>query len=316
MKKGFEPIELNGIKSHLLRERPSKVTIGHFGKTYSRGGSFRQFMESLPDILASRDLKEVVSEMVRAYKAHRVIVCGLGAHVIKVGLNPVIIDLMERGIITSLALNGAGIIHDSEIAIAGQTSENVSNGLEGGSFGMAEETATVINEAISKGVKKGWGIGESVGRRLLELDPPHSNLSILASGARLGVPITVHIAIGTDIVHMHPSCDGAAVGKGSHLDFRIFSSIISHLQGGVYMNIGSSVVLPEVFLKALTLVRNLGFDVKDFTTVNMDFIQHYRPITNVVKRPTSGNGKGYSITGHHEIMVPLLAAAVLEELEL
>ncbi|HCX89411.1 MAG: hypothetical protein CO106_13180 [Deltaproteobacteria bacterium CG_4_9_14_3_um_filter_44_9] len=316
MKKDFGTIKLDKVKSYSIKERKSKVTTENFGKVFARHGSFNEFMEGLPDILAAKDLKEVVSRITAAYKNQRTIAFALGAHVIKVGLNPIIIDLMEKGIISSIALNGAGIIHDSEIAMTGQTSEDVSDGLREGSFGMAEETATVINEAISQGAEKGWGIGESVGKKLTELDLPYNNLSILASGARLRVPITVHVAIGTDIIHMHPSCNGAAIGKGSHLDFRLFSSIISCIEKGVYLNIGSSVILPEVFLKALTLVRNLGFNVRDFTTVNMDFIQQYRPLTNVVKRPTLGDGRGYSLIGHHEIMVPLLAAAILEGLEL
>jgi len=316
MNKDFEPIKLDRVKSYSLKDRQSKVNTKDFGKICSKACNISQFIGSLPNILAARDLKEVIFEIITAYKSDKVIVFGLGAHVIKVGLNPIIIDLMEKGIISSVALNGAGVIHDSEIAMAGQTSEDVIDGLQEGSFGMAEETARVINEAISQGTEKGWGVGMSVGKRLLELDLPYNNLSILASGVRVGIPVTVHIAVGTDIIHMHPSCDGASVGKGSHLDFRLFSSIISHLKGGVYLNIGSSVILPEVFLKALNLVRNLEFDVADFTTVNMDFIQHYRPMTNVVKRPTSWGGKGYAITGHHEIMVPLLAAAILEGLEL
>ncbi|RJP57250.1 MAG: hypothetical protein C4549_05360 [Deltaproteobacteria bacterium] len=316
MKKDFVTIKLDKVKSYSIKERKSKVTTENFGKAFAKHSSFNEFMEGLPDILAAKDLKEVVSRITAAYKNQRIIAFALGAHVIKVGLNPIIIDLMEKGIISSIALNGAGIIHDSEIAMTGQTSEDVSDGLREGSFGMAEETATVINEAISQGAERGWGIGESVGKKLTELDLPYNNLSILASGVRLRVPITVHVAIGTDIIHMHPSCNGAAIGKGSHLDFRLFSSIISGMEKGIYLNIGSSVVLPEVFLKALTLVRNLGFNVRDFTTVNMDFIQQYRPITNVVKRPTLGDGRGYSLIGHHEIMVPLLAAAILEGLEL
>ncbi|MDY6853091.1 MAG: hypothetical protein SWO11_00065 [Thermodesulfobacteriota bacterium] len=315
MKKKFTPIKLNKVKSNSLKDRQSKVSIQNFGKAYTRTGNFCKFLSCLPDILAAKDLKEIVTEITTAYKAQKIIVLAIGAHVIKVGLNPILIDLMEKGIISAIALNGAGIIHDSEIAMVGQTSEEVSDGLTGGSFGMAEETARTINDAITDGVKNCMGIGESVGKRLLEIDSPFKDQSILVNGIRLQIPITVHVAIGTDIVHMHPSCNGAAIGKGSHLDFRIFSSIVSQLEGGVYLNIGSSVILPEVFLKALTLVRNLGFDIKDFTTVNMDFIQNYRPVTNVVKRPTQKGGKGYSITGHHEIMVPLLAAAILEGLE-
>ena len=222
---------------------------------------------------------------------------------------------MERGIITAIALNGAGIIHDSEIALVGHTSEDVSREIVDGSFGMAAETAQVINSAIKEGVKRGWGIGESVGKKLLDLDLPFNDVSILAAGARLNIPITVHVAVGTDIIHMHPSCDGSAVGEGSYRDFRLFSSIISQLDQGVYLNIGSAVILPEVFLKAFNLVKNLGHKIDKFTTVNLDFVRHYRPLTNVVNRPQSCGGKGYNITGHHEIMLPLLAAAVIEELE-
>ncbi|MFH2011593.1 MAG: hypothetical protein ABIJ37_02640 [Pseudomonadota bacterium] len=316
MKKDFENIKLDKVKSYSIKDRKSKVTTRDFGKVFEKNGSFNDFIEGLPDILASRDLKEIVSRIIAAYKDNRIIAFALGAHVIKVGLNPIIINLMEKGIISSVALNGAGVIHDSEIAMAGQTSEDVSDGLKEGSFGMAEETATLINGAISQGVEKGWGIGKSVGEKLIELNLPYNNLSILASGIRLNVPVTVHVAIGTDIIHMHPSCNGAALGEGSHLDFRLFSSIISNLEKGIYLNIGSSVMLPEVFLKALTLVRNLGFDVKNFTTVNMDFIQQYRPLTNVVKRPTLEDGRGYSLIGHHEIMIPLLAAAILEGLKI
>jgi hypothetical protein len=221
---------------------------------------------------------------------------------------------MEEGLIHCLAMNGAGIIHDLELALVGKTSEDVEEGLEAGAFGMAEETSIFLNESIREGVKKGLGIGEAIGRRLLSEDFPHRQYSLLAAGARLGIPITVHVAIGTDIIHMHPSANGEAIGEGSLRDFHKLTAVVSQLRGGVYLNIGSAVILPEVFLKALTLARNLGYDVQDFTTVNMDFMQHYRPTTNVVKRPTQQSGRGYTLIGHHEIMVPLLVAALLEEL--
>jgi hypothetical protein len=239
----------------------------------------------------------------------------MGAHAIKVGLNPVIIDLLDRGIINGLAMNGACIIHDAELAMAGKTSEDVASEIGAGRFGMAEETGKFLNEAISEGAEKGLGLGESVGAMLIREDFPFNRHSLLARAYELDIPATVHVAMGTDIIHFHPSADGASIGKASHHDFRIFSSLVSELEGGVFINLGSAVIMPEVFLKALSLVRNLGHKVKDFTTVNMDFIQHYRPMTNVVHRPTLDGGKGFSLTGHHEIMFPLLAAAVIEGLD-
>ncbi len=314
MKKSFKPIDLKNIETYSIKNRKSKVDVKDLGSPYQKGSSFLEFVNTLPNILAARDIYEVAESVVTAYKAKKVVAIGMGAHVIKVGLGPIIIDMMERGIITSIALNGAGIVHDSELAMIGQTSEDVAAELKGGAFGMAEETGRILNEAIKDGVKKGYGIGRAVGERLLEEKFPYNDKSILAAGARLDIPVTVHVAVGTDIIHMSPHCSGAAVGEGSHTDFRIFSSVVSKLERGVYLNIGSAVILPEVFLKALTLVRNLGHDVNNFTTVNMDFIQGYRPLTNVCKRPTMTGGRGYSLTGHHEIMLPLLAAMVKEKI--
>jgi hypothetical protein len=238
----------------------------------------------------------------------------MGAHVLKVGLAPVIIDLMERGFITAIALNGAGIVHDFETAVAGQTSEEVDAVLGAGQFGMARETGEELNRAIIAGDRDGLGLGAAVGRAVsTRPKTKHRRLSILAAAWRLGIPATVHVAIGTDIVHMHPSCDPAAIGRASHLDFRAFAAEVARLgRGGVYLNVGSAVLLPEVFLKAVTLARNLGHKIEDFTTANFDFIQGYRPNTNVVSRPTRGVGRGYSLTGHHEIMIPLLAAMLVE----
>ena len=312
MKKSFKPIDLKNIETYSIKNRKSKVDVKDLGNPYQKGSSFSDFVNTLPNILAARDIKEVAESVVTAYKAKKVVAIGMGAHVIKVGLGPIIIDMMERGIITSIALNGAGIVHDSELAMIGQTSEDVAAELKGGAFGMGEETGRVLNEAIIDGVKKGHGIGRAVGERLLKEKFPYNDKSILAAGARLDIPVTVHVAVGTDIIHMSPHCSGAAIGEGSHTDFRIFSSIVSQLEKGVYLNVGSAVILPEVFLKALTLVRNLGHEVNNFTTVNMDFIQGYRPLTNVCKRPTMSGGKGYSLTGHHEIMLPLLVAMVKE----
>ncbi len=239
----------------------------------------------------------------------------MGAHPIKVGLSPIIIHLMERDILQGLALNGAGIIHDFEVALKGQTSEDVASEIGRGAFGMAEETGRMINAAINRGWEKGWGIGRSLGEMIVTEKFPYRHLSLTAAGVRLNIPVTVHVALGTDIIHMHPQSRGAAIGEGSHLDFRLFAALISRLQGGVYINLGSAVILPEVFLKALTLARNLGFAVTHFTTLNLDFIAHYRPLTNVVRRPTLAGGKGFHFTGHHEIMFPLLAAALVEKIQ-
>ncbi|GAG32154.1 unnamed protein product, partial [marine sediment metagenome] len=249
-----------------------------------------------PDILAGSDFRKLVNRLTMAVKDKKTIILAMGAHVIKIGLSPVILDLMEKGIITGLAMNGAGIIHDLEVAMVGATSEYVDSELPHGKFGMAKETGEFLNMAIREGAKKGDGLGYCVGKSVLEASFPYNKFSLLAGAARMDVPLTVHVAIGTDIIHFHPAVDGSAIGKTSHLDFRIFATLVSHLEGGVYINLGSAVILPEVFLKALTLVRNLGFNVKRFTTVDMDFIRHYRPMNNVVKRPTLEGGEGFSLT--------------------
>jgi len=307
----MKKIDTSKIKSYSLKGRESKVRINDFSKPHAKGGSFLEFFSSLPDILAAKHLKDVAAAVVQARKDERPVMLGMGAHSIKVGLNPVIIDLMERGIVTSLSLNGAGIIHDFELAFIGQTSEDVDKEILSGAFGMAEETGSMLNEAI-RSAGKDEGIGAAVGRMIHAGDFPYKDKSLLAAGHRLGVPVTVHVAIGTDIIHMHPSFDGRATGEAAYRDFLAFCSLVSELEGGVYINLGSAVLLPEIFLKAVTLVRNLGQPLRHFTTVNMDFVQHYRPNTNVVRRPTQGGGKGFAITGHHEIMLPLLAAAVIE----
>ena len=315
MKRKFEPIDLNKVKTYPLSERKSKVGTSDFAKTWQKGSDFQSFLDGLPDILAGSQIKDVISAIATAYRNQKTIIFGMGAHVIKVGLNPIVIDLMQRGIITSVAMNGAGIIHDLEIAMAGQTSEDVAAALGDGSFGMVKETCAFLGDAIAKSSESGFGLGRAVGQAILDQQLPLADQSILASGARLGVPVTVHVAIGTDIIHFHPNVDGASIGEASHLDFRIFARLVSTLEEGVLINLGSAVILPEVFLKALTLVRNLGYQARDFTTVNMDFIRHYRPMTNVVHRPTLDGGKGYNLVGHHEIMFPLLAAAVIERLK-
>lgn len=312
MKKEFKPIDTKGVKTYSIKGRKSKVSVEDLGSSTEKGSTFQDFLDKLPNILGAADIKAVASAITASHEAGNLVVLGMGAHVIKVGLTPLIIDFMERGIINAIALNGACIVHDFELAYCGQTSEDVAAELEGGTFGMAEETGRLLNKAIIEGVTKGDGIGASVGKMILKEKLPFAEKSILAAGVRLNIPVTVHVAVGTDIIHMHPYADGAALGEGSLRDFRTFSSVISELQDGVYLNVGSAVLLPEIFLKALTLVRNLGHDVSRFTTVNMDFIQHYRPTVNVVRRPTQGGGKGYALTGHHEIMVPFLFAIVNE----
>lgn len=309
-----QALSLKGAKTYALKDRTSKVGTKDFGHAWVSGGGLSQWLDSLPRILAANDLRDIAGRLVRAADGGRPVILALGAHAIKVGLNPVIIDLIQRGIVTAIALNGAGIIHDAEVAMVGSTSEDVSAGIGEGTFGMAEETARFLNEAISKGASEGLGLGESVGAMLTREGFPHTHLSLLAQAHECHIPATVHVALGTDIIHIHPSVDGAAIGQTSHLDFRLFATLISRLQDGVFINLGSAVILPEVFLKALSLVRNTGFEVDDFTTVNMDFIRQYRPMTNVVNRPTLGGGKGYALVGHHEIMFPLLAAAVIEGL--
>ncbi|HPD60940.1 MAG TPA: hypothetical protein PKV48_04165 [Thermodesulfobacteriota bacterium] len=310
----IKPLSLEGIKTISLKERNSKVSVNQFGRRYSRGATVSEFLEGLPQILGAQDLREIIGRIVKAKKEKKVIVLGMGAHVIKVGLSPFIIQLMEEGVISGIALNGAGAVHDVEVALEGKTSEEVGAELDEGTFGMAGETATFINNGVAEGVKNGFGLGQSLGEKILRDPLPNWHMSILAQGAKLQIPITVHVAIGTDIVHLHPSFNPSAWGEATHLDFRKFCALVATLEGGVYLNIGSAVILPEVFLKALTVVRNKGYQVDHFTTVNMDFIRHYRPLTNVVDRPTRRGGKGFNLVGHHEIMIPLLTAGILEKL--
>ncbi|UCH08792.1 MAG: hypothetical protein JSV55_07480 [Deltaproteobacteria bacterium] len=310
-----KPLSLKDVKTYPLKKRTNKVSIKDFGAPWTEGGNLRVWFEKLPGILAVRELRALVDRVTKAAKEHKTVILAMGAHTIKIGLSPIILDLMEREILTGIAMNGAGIIHDVEIAMIGATSEDVASGLPEGQFGMARETGEFLNNAIKRGAKEGYGLGYSVGKHILEASLPFTQYSVVAGAVRLNIPITVHVAIGTDIIHIHPEVDGAAIGETSHRDFRIFSALVSRLEGGVYINLGSAVILPEVFLKALTLVRNMGIQVKDFTTVDMDFIKHYRPATNVVERPTSEGGQGISLIGHNEIMFPLLAAAVIEALE-
>lgn len=311
---GRVEIDPSGVETYSLRDRPSKVAAADFRTPYAPGGSFRDFLDSLPVFLQAEDLRGLASAIARAHREERVVALGLGAHNIKVGLQPLYRDLMERGIVTSVALNGAGIVHDFELAYAGSSSEDVGEQLRGGRFGMARETGEWLNRVIREGHRRKLGIGEAVGEAIWEEGLPHRDKSLLAAAYRNGVVATVHVAVGTDIIHMHPAADGEAIGGASLTDFRRFAAVIRELEGGVYLNVGSAVVLPEVFLKALTLARNLGAEVNRFTTADLDFIRQYRPGVNVVARPTTGGGKGYRLTGPHEILVPLLFAAVLEEL--
>ncbi len=311
----FQPLDVKKIQTCSLAERKSMVSAGDFARAWKKGGRFADFLDRLPHVLAAGDLRAVAAAIVRACKDQRTVALGMGAHAIKVGLNPVLIDLMEKGIIRSVAMNGAGIVHDFELAFSGQTSEDVAASLGSGSFGMARETCSFLGEATDRAGKEEIGLGRAVGLSILEQNLPFAATSILAAGARLSIPVTVHVAIGTDIIHMHPQFHAGQAGEASHRDFLTFASVVSTLEQGVYINLGSAVILPEVFLKALSLVRNLGHSVKHMTTVNMDFIRHYRPMTNVVHRPTLEGGKGYCLVGHHEIMFPLLAAAVIEQMQ-
>jgi len=307
----YDDFDLSGITTYPLKSRRSKSRVEDFARPAPSGGSIGAFVESLPNILAGADFKAVVRAMVEAKRTGAGIVWGLGAHVIKTGLGPVLVDLMERGFVSAIATNGAAIIHDFEVALVGATSEDVDEALGPGRFGMAEETGRLLNEAITEGVASGRGIGQAITSFLAAKQPQYARTSVLAAAARLQIPLTVHVAIGTDIIHMHPAASGAALGEGSLRDFRYFVSAVARLERGVYLNCGSAVVLPEVFLKAVALARNRGIGLAELTTVNLDVIRSYRAQTNVVSRPTAGTGRGYSLIGHHEIMIPLLAAALV-----
>lgn len=311
MSKKYVPISLKGIKTYPLKRRKSKVRFDEIGKPFE-GGDFKNFLKSLPGILGAKNFQDTANAIIRAKQRGRPVILGLGAHPIKVGLSLIIINLMKNNVITAIAMNGACIIHDFELSLIGCTSEDVDSELCKGTFGMAEETGKGLNEAIKQGVSKDKGIGKAVGDYILKGRFPYKKLSILAQASRLNIPATVHVALGTDIIHMHPQTDGASIGEGSIRDFKLFSSVVADLRGGVYINLGSAVIMPEVFLKALTVARNLGHNVKNFTTVNMDFIQHYRCRENVLRRPVLSGGSSYALTGHHEIMFPLLAAAIMD----
>jgi hypothetical protein len=312
VKFSYEAFDLSGVRTYPLSSRKSKASVAAFARPYRAGAGVAALIDSLPDLLAGADFKAVVAAIRAAREGGRGLLWGIGAHVIKTGLSPVLIDLMERGFVSGLATNGAGAIHDFEIALSGATSEEVDEALGPGRFGMADETGRLLNAAINDGVAQGRGLGQAIAMRIRDLEPAHEHCSVFAAAARLDVPVTVHVGIGTDIIHMHPDASGAALGEGSLRDFRYFVANVARLAGGVYLNCGSAVVLPEVFLKAVALARNHGVPLDGLTTVNLDFTRLYRPQTNVVSRPVAGIGQGYSLVGHHELMIPLLAAALLE----
>jgi hypothetical protein len=309
----FAPINFDNVKTYRLAERPSKVTIEDFARPIDRADSLESFLEKLPDILAVKSLREIARQIRRARSLGKPIVWGIGGHVVKTGLAPVIVDLMERGFVSAIAANGSVLVHDAEIALVGFTSEDVDATLGAGDFGAARETGELLNRAAKQAQTENIGLGEAMGWELTKDAPINENHSLLVQAYKNRIPFTAHLTVGADIGHFHPSSDGAALGAATHLDFRLFCSIAQALDGGgVYLNLGSAVTLPEIFLKAVTVVRNLGFPLADFTTANFDFIQSYRPLTNVVRRPVQGGaGRGFSVTGHHEIMIPLLAAQIL-----
>jgi hypothetical protein len=310
-----EPLQLGNVKTYPLAARPSKVNLKDFAKPLSSDSSLSDFLDSLPNILAVQSLRQLCARIKRARELKKPIIWGIGGHVVKTGLAPVIIDLMKRGYVSAIAANGSVLVHDAEIAMVGSTSEDVDATLSEGAFGGAEETAQLLNGAAREGAKDQIGLGETVGRALLARNPKHRDYSLLCSTYESRIPFTAHVTIGGDIAHFHPNFDGAAIGATTHTDFRLLAELVRQMDGGgVYLNVGSAVVLPEVFLKCVTLVRNLGHPLTDITTANFDFIQSYRPMTNVVRRPTeNGAGRGYSITGHHELNIPLLAALLINQ---
>jgi hypothetical protein len=309
----LDPIRLDEVGTYPLASRQSKVTVKDFAAPVSEDSSLRQYLASLPNILAVQSLRELAAQIRRARDLQKPIIWGIGGHVIKTGVGPIIIDLLRRGFVTAIAANGSVLVHDSEIALVGSTSEDVDATLGTGGFGGADETGRLLNDAARAGAAEKLGLGEAVGRALTKLEPKHRGMSLLCTAYQMRVPFTAHVTIGGDIAHFHPQADGPALGGTSHTDFRLLAELVRRMNGGgVYLNIGSAVTLPEVFLKCVTLIRNLGHSLEDITTANFDFLQSYRPLTNVVRRPTAdGAGRGYAITGHHELTIPLLAAELI-----
>ena len=311
MKKPWKPVDMSSVTTYPLQKRINKVSVRDFARLPESETDFSAFLAGLPKILKGADFLALVDDIVAAHQNEKPVIVMMGGHVIKCGLSPLLIHLAKRGVITGFAFNGASSIHDFEIALIGETSEDVSASLQTGQFGMWEETGRLMNAAIQYAADSGIGMGEALGRQLIEMEAPYNAYSLLAAGATDDVPITVHVAIGTDIIHQHPAANGAAIGAASFTDFRLLTALVEDLEGGgVVLNLGSAVILPEVFLKALTIARNLGRTVSHFTTANFDMNQPYRPIENVVRRPTEMGGKGYTFTGHHELMIPLLVQAI------
>ncbi len=315
--KTYKPVDLSGVKTYSITTRNNKVNIkDHFAAPVQAGMTFDALFNALPRLLGADSLRGVVEAVAQARQKGRPVVLAMGGHVIKCGLQPVLKSLIDAGVITAVAMNGSAAIHDFEVSLVGATSEDVGNVLHSGDFGFSEETGGGMNRALKDGVGRDIGFGQAIGQAILNQDHPHKEYSLLAACAQKGIPITVHVALGTDIIHQHPEADGAVTGEMTFRDFRLLTSVVADLgDGGVWLNVGSAVLLPEVFLKALSVAQNLGYHVDGFTTANFDMVQHYRPLQNVVKRPTSGSGKGFTITGHHEINVPLFAAAVLDRMK-
>lgn len=309
----YPALDLSAVTRFPFRERPTKVDVGMFGRQDLDDDSFEAFYRGLPDILAARDLKSIARRTAEIMAAGGKLVVMMGAHLIKTGLSPLFVELIRRGAISCLAMNGAGVIHDYEVALFGRTSEDVAAHLETGRFGFVEETGIGINEAVREGAARGWGYGEAVARKLAAMPLKHPESSIVLACLEHGVPLTVHVAIGTETIHQHPETDGAALGETSYRDFRIFCHQLTGLEDGAVFLYGSAVILPEVFLKALTVVRNLGHPVRRFMAVNFDMIDHYRPRENVVSRPTRTGGEGFTLIGHHELLIPFFWQAVFAE---
>ncbi len=304
----------SGARTRKLADLSRLVRREDFARAFKPGTGFDGFLDSLPSVLAAADLRELARRIARAHRSGRTFLLMAGAHPIKTGLSPLICELIRDGILSAVAMNGATIIHDFELAFAGRTSEDVGAGLADGSFGMAQETGEFLNNAAATAAQEGRGLGEVVGREIARRRLKHRAISIFACAYEAGIPATVHVTMGADIIHMHPNADGAAIGQATFADFHRLAGVVGTLSRGVVLNLGSAVVMPEVFLKALNLSRNLGRKVQNFTTADMDFIRHYRPRVNVVERPAGSHGRGIMLTGHHEIMFPLLIAAVREEL--
>jgi hypothetical protein len=313
--KKYKPIDTSDVKTYSIKTRHNKVNVHeHFGKPVEAGMSCTDLLDAMPNLLGVDAIRSVVDKIVQARESDRPVVLAMGGHVIKCGLQPVLKSLIEAGVITAVAMNGSATIHDFEVSLVGATSEEVGDVLHTGDFGFSDETGSGMNQALKAGLEKDVGFGQAIGEWILDHQHPFKEYSLLATCVEHSLPVTAHVAMGTDIIHQHPEMDGAITGEMSIRDFKLITAVVADLgDGGVWLNVGSAVIMPEVFLKALSIAQNLGHHVDNFTTANFDMNQHYRPLQNVVKRPTSGSGKGYSIVGHHEINIPLLAAAIFNK---